>query len=74
MGVSAEDQQRRDIRVPELLETSAVVRFVAAEPLPGRPTWAAQAGELPLEVVDVVVTGRPGRRCQRRARPRLAAW
>lgn len=33
MGVSAEDQQRWDERVPVLLETPAAVRFVSAEPL-----------------------------------------
>jgi len=33
LGVSAEDQQRLDERVPELLATPAAVRFVSAEPL-----------------------------------------
>ncbi len=35
LGVSAEDQQRGDERVPDLLETPAAVRFVSAEPLLG---------------------------------------
>lgn len=35
LGVSAEDQTRLDGRVPELLATSAAVRFVSAEPLLG---------------------------------------
>ncbi len=35
LGVSAEDQQRADDRVPDLLETPAAVRFVSAEPLLG---------------------------------------
>lgn len=35
LGVSAEDQQRADERVPELLATPAAVRFVSAEPLLG---------------------------------------
>lgn len=35
LGVSAEDQQRLDERVPELLTTPAAVRFVSAEPLLG---------------------------------------
>lgn len=35
LGVSAEDQQRADERIPQLLETPAAVRFVSAEPLLG---------------------------------------
>ncbi len=35
LGVSAEDQDRADERVPELLATPAAVRFVSAEPLLG---------------------------------------
>ena len=35
LGVSAEDQQRADERVPELLATPAAIRFVSAEPLLG---------------------------------------
>jgi protein gp37 len=33
LGVSAEDQVRADERIPDLLATSAAVRFVSAEPL-----------------------------------------
>lgn len=35
LGVSAEDQARADERVPELLSTTAAIRFVSAEPLLG---------------------------------------
>jgi len=35
LGVSAEDQQRADERIPHLLATPAAVRFVSAEPLLG---------------------------------------
>lgn len=35
LGVSAEDQKRADLRVPALLNTPAVVRFVSCEPLLG---------------------------------------
>lgn len=35
LGVSAEDQQRSDERIPDLLATPAAVRFVSAEPLLG---------------------------------------
>lgn len=33
LGVSAEDQQRADERIPDLLATPAAIRFVSAEPL-----------------------------------------
>jgi protein gp37 len=43
LGVSCEDQQRANERIPHLLETTAAVRFVSAEPLIGpvelRPDW-----------------------------------
>lgn len=35
LGVSAEDQQRADLRIPALMDTPAAVRFVSAEPLLG---------------------------------------
>lgn len=35
LGVSVEDQQRADIRIPALLDTPAAVRWVSAEPLLG---------------------------------------
>ena len=35
LGVSAEDQQRADERIPLLLDTPAAVRFISAEPLLG---------------------------------------
>ena len=35
LGVSAEDQERADERIPDLLRTAAGVRFVSAEPLLG---------------------------------------
>lgn len=38
LGVSAEDQERADERIPVLLETPAAVRFVSAEPLLGEVT------------------------------------
>ena len=34
-GVSVEDQQRADERIPHLLQTPAAVRFISAEPLLG---------------------------------------
>lgn len=52
VGVSAENQQWADIRIPALLDTPAAVRFVSCEPLlgpitlhpywtHGRPRWGA---------------------------------
>lgn len=35
LGVSVEDQQRADARIPHLLRTAAVVRFLSCEPLLG---------------------------------------
>lgn len=35
VGVTVEDQQRADLRVPALLDTPAVVRFLSCEPLLG---------------------------------------
>jgi protein gp37 len=35
LGVSCEDQERADERIPQLLETPAAVRFISAEPLLG---------------------------------------
>lgn len=58
LGVSAEDQEQADKRIPELLATPAAVRFVSAEPLLGpidfgwddwgyveRPDWVIVGGE-----------------------------
>lgn len=39
LGVSAEDQQRADERIPLLLQTPAAVRFVSYEPALGRVNW-----------------------------------
>lgn len=69
LGVSAENQQWADIRIPALLETPAAVRFVSAEPLLGpidlRPQWASWPG------IDwIIVGGESGRG----ARPMHPAW
>ncbi len=54
LGVSTEDQQWADIRIPALLETPAAVRFISAEPLLG-----------PIDLANVggrnVVTGEGNR-------------
>ena len=61
LGVSAEDQQRADLRIPALLETPAAVRWVSAEPLLGainfRPWfWSADRDEV-LPGLDWLVVG-----------------
>lgn len=43
LGVSAENQERADEQIPDLLETPAAVRFVSAEPLLGPIDFAAIA-------------------------------
>ncbi len=57
LGVSAEDQQRADERIPLLLETPAAVRFVSLEPLLGpilfRPEWLRGAYTLKREFGNV---------------------
>lgn len=45
LGVSAEDQERADERIPLLLQTPAAVRFVSAEPLLGPVDLTRISGE-----------------------------
>jgi protein gp37 len=52
LGVSAEDQQRADERIPTLLDVPAAVRFVSAEPLIG-PVRLRSAWVVP----DAIVCG-----------------
>lgn len=49
LGVSAEDQQRADERIPHLLATSAAVRWISAEPLLG-PLDVRWAISHPLDI------------------------
>jgi len=51
LGVSAENQMWADIRIPVLLDTPAVVRFVSAEPLIGPIT------DIHAETLDWVIVG-----------------
>lgn len=70
LGVSVEDQQRADERIPLLLETPAAVRFISAEPLLGpvdlRNLDAEKAGAEDLYFVNALTgdhddMGRPCR-------------
>lgn len=45
LGVSTEDQERADQRIPDLLATPAAVRFISAEPLLGPVDLTRLAGE-----------------------------
>ncbi|OBK22538.1 DUF5131 family protein [Mycobacterium asiaticum] len=61
LGISAENQQWADIRIPALLDTPAAVRFVSAEPLLGpidfglieRSAWQPDA----ITGIDWVIVG-----------------
>lgn len=62
LGVTAEDQQRADERIPILLDTPAAVRFVSAEPLLGpvnlRSVRRDPASRALLDALDPAETGR----------------
>ncbi len=45
IGVSVEDQEAADVRIPDLLETPAAVRFLSCEPLLGPVNLRGVAGE-----------------------------
>lgn len=64
LGVTAEDQQRLDERLPALLETPAAWRFVSAEPLLGPIAFRGDS------IDQVIVGGESGTH----ARPMPAAW
>lgn len=49
LGVSVEDQQRADLRIPALLDTPAAVRFLSCEPLLG-----------PVDLRQALAKYRPG--------------
>lgn len=79
LGVSVEDQQRADERIPMLLDIPAAVRWISAEPLLGlvelRPSWIdrrfAELGATVDPTLDwVVVGGESGKR----ARSMDMAW
>jgi protein gp37 len=55
LGVSTEDQQRADERIPDLLETPATVRFVSAEPLLGPLDLEPRFGTMMSRVGDITI-------------------
>jgi protein gp37 len=80
LGVSVENQQWADIRVPALVETPAAVRFLSCEPLLGpvafncaRPEVCAEGGRCGAGLLGidwVIVGGESGSR----ARPMNPDW
>lgn len=48
LGVTVEDQQRADLRIPALLDTPAAVRFLSCEPLIGPVDLAPHMPEVPV--------------------------
>lgn len=57
LGVSVEDQQRADERIPDLLATPAAVRFLSCEPLLGPVDlrWIAEPDEEKDGVIDALL-------------------
>lgn len=47
LGVSAENQERADERIPALLDTPAAIRFVSAEPLLGPIDFTLRGNRIP---------------------------
>jgi protein gp37 len=58
LGVSVEDRQRADERIPLLLQTPAAVRFLSVEPLLG-PVDIRLARPTDMERLAAAVAGRP---------------
>ena len=62
VGVSVENQQWADIRIPALLDTPAAVRFLSCEPLLGPvdlaavPTPACTCGQPPVQLTGTAMT------------------
>lgn len=61
LGVSVEDQQRADLRIPALLDTPAAVRFLSCEPLLG-PVDLTRIRRIPVggSIAWVIVGGESG--------------
>lgn len=76
LGVSVEDQQRADERIPDLLATPAAIRWISAEPLLGPVSiidamWARDPMQCLHASIDwVVVGGESGSK----ARPMHPDW
>ncbi len=76
LGVSVEDQQRADERIPDLLATPAALRWISAEPLLGPiniidAMWARDGFSNINASIDLVVCGGES---GAKARPMHPAW
>lgn len=71
LGVSAENQQWADIRIPALLDTPAAVRFISAEPLLGPLSIFASSKIDRHPGLDWVIAGGESGRS---ARPMHPSW
>jgi protein gp37 len=60
MGVSVEDQEQADLRIPPLLETPAAVRWISAEPLLGPIDLCGPIVDGHRPRLTYWLTGRPG--------------
>lgn len=75
IGTSVEDQMTADARIPELLATPAVWRFLSMEPLLGPIDLARAVGEHNLGDLDqITIGGESNNRQPQRARPMDLAW
>lgn len=57
LGVSVEDQQRADLRIPHLAQTPAAVRFLSCEPLLGRVDLRSEWLDPLFPAFDWVIVG-----------------
>jgi protein gp37 len=76
LGVSVEDQQRADERIPDLLATPAAIRWISAEPLLGPiniidAMWARDGFSSINSTIDLVVCGGES---GAKGRPMHPAW
>lgn len=70
LGVSCEDQQQADNRIPILLQIPAAVRFLSCEPLLGPITLPTAYCQLPAGTTWVIAGGESGHH----ARPMHPEW
>lgn len=57
LGVSVEDQERADLRIPHLAETPAAIRFLSCEPLLGRIDLRSEWLDPVFPAFDWVIVG-----------------
>lgn len=70
LGVSVEDQEMADLRIPLLLQAPAMHRFLSCEPLLGQVDLISRYGVMPSGIEWVIAGGESGPQ----ARPCDPAW